>query len=253
MAGWMEFSYRYDGSFAGFLTCIFESYVRKEHPAVFCTRDDPRTSLWPEREVETDEAHARRVFDSLKKRICPEARSLVYRGFLTCLPEKERSLYDFVRLGYNTGAAVVRNLTDSRVAEVEKAVRHLENEAHLLKGFVRFTELPGLLAGEIEPKNRVLPLLRAHFCTRYSGERFVLYDRTYREALFFQPGQWAIVPLEKFSLEGPGEEERDYRRMWKRFYDTIAIEGRYNPRCRMSHMPKRYWGTMTEFQEDLGR
>ncbi|MFQ7855321.1 MAG: DUF4130 domain-containing protein [Eggerthella lenta] len=38
--------------------------------------------------------------------------------------------------------------------------------------------------------------------------------------------------------------------MWRRFYDTIAIEGRENPRCRMTQMPKRFWGTMTEFQNE---
>ena len=32
--------------------------------------------------------------------------------------------------------------------------------------------------------------------------------------------------------------------------ELIAIEGRYNPKCRMTHMPKRYWNTMTEFQTD---
>ena len=30
---------------------------------------------------------------------------------------------------------------------------------------------------------------------------------------------------------------------------TIAIEDRYNPKCRMTHMPKRYWENMTEFLE----
>ena len=50
---------------------------------------------------------------------------------------------------------------------------------------------------------------------------------------------------------GPaGEEELRYRAMWRKFYDTIAIEGRYNPRCRMTQMPKRYWGDMTEFQRE---
>ena len=48
----------------------------------------------------------------------------------------------------------------------------------------------------------------------------------------------------------PGEEEALYRRLWRSFYDTISIEERYNPRCRMTHMPKRYWGTMTEFQRE---
>ena len=43
-----------------------------------------------------------------------------------------------------------------------------------------------------------------------------------------------------------------YRRLWRRFYDTIAIRERENPRCRMTNMPKRFWGTMTEFQPDEG-
>ena len=75
-------------------------------------------------------------------------------------------------------------------------------------------------------------------------------DRTHREALFCQKGKWAIVPLDRFDLAPPGAGELDYRALWRRFYDTIAIEGRYNPKCRMTQMPKRYWGTMTEFQRE---
>ena len=48
------------------------------------------------------------------------------------------------------------------------------------------------LAGEIRPKNRVLPLLRPHFCDRMYNETFLLYDRTHREALVHQKGKWAI-------------------------------------------------------------
>ena len=128
--------------------------------------------------------------------------------------------------------------------------RTTEHREHLLKGFTRFSEIDGVLVGEIEPKNRVLPLLRPHFCARYPGENFVLHDRTHREVLLHRPGRWAIVPAEDFRPGAPGEAERQYRRLWRRFYDTIAIEGRYNPRCRMTQMPKRYWGTMTEFQRE---
>ena len=41
-----------------------------------------------------------------------------------------------------------------------------------------------------------------------------------------------------------------YRHLWKRFYDTIEIKERRNPKLRMSNMPKRYWETMTEFQDE---
>ena len=247
---WTQVAYVYDGSFAGFLTCVFDSYAGREEPMSFSTPEDGRLTLWPERRIETDQAKARRVYQSLDKKLGAEGKRLVVQGFLTCLEEKELHLWRFLRLGYQLGPGFTRGLADERVAAVWKAVGHLTGEAHLLKGFTRFSEIDGVLVGEIEPKNRVLPLLRPHFCTRYSGESFVLYDRTHKEALFYQPGRWAIVPLAEFHLEQPGQEELDYRRLWRRFYDTIAIEGRYNHKCRMTHMPKRYWHTMTEFQTE---
>ena len=36
----MEVIYRYDGSFAGFLCCVFESYVNKEFPLGFQGPED---------------------------------------------------------------------------------------------------------------------------------------------------------------------------------------------------------------------
>ena len=247
---WPRFSYSYDGSFAGFLTCVFMAYANKEEPACFLAHQDGRVTLWPQRTVDTDDQKARRVYRSLDRSMGQQGKRLVTYGFLTCLEERELRLWEFLRLGYERGPSVVRDLTDSRVAVLMKAVRHLTNEAHLLKGFARFSDQGGVLAGEIAPKNRVLPLLRPHFAARYPGETIILYDRTHREALFCRKGNWAIVPLEQFSLAPPEQGEGDWRALWRRFYDTIAIEGRDNPRCRMTHMPKRYWGTMTEFQRD---
>ena len=62
----------------------------------------------------------------------------------------------------------------------------------------------------------------------------------------------ALVLLLLLPACAPGETELDYRRLWRRFYDTVSIEGRYHPKCRMTHMPKRYWNTMTEFQTEPG-
>lgn len=246
---WCPVSYTYDGTFNGFLTCVYESYFNKEWPEAFSAPGDVQCSLYPERTVETDPAHARRVLLSFPKKLGAEAVGWVTQGFLTCLPERELHLFRFIAMGYELGPAFIRDLTDDRVMILGKALKHLGGETHLLKGFVRFSEQSGVLAAEIEPKNRVLPLLRPHFCARYSGERFFIYDRTHKEALVYEPKRWAILPLEEFHAAAPDAREREYRALWRRFYDTVAIEGRYNPKCRMTHMPKRYWNTMTEFQD----
>ena len=247
---WIQVCYQYDGTFAGFLSCVYEGYVHHESPAEFRTPEDPCCSLYPLRTVETNQEHARRVYRSFAKKFGPVGQKVVARGFLTCLPQKELWLWRFIEQGYRLGHAVMSNLTDSAVLKVNKAVHHLEEEAHLYTGFVRFSQMDGVLVSQIEPKNRVLPLIRPHFCSRFPQESFFIYDRTHTEALVYQPGRWIIVPVEDFETGPISQEEESYRRMWRQFYRTISIEGRYNPKCRMTHMPKRYWGQMTEFQQD---
>ena len=202
-----EMIYEYDGSFEGFLTCIFESYAQKEVlTAISCGEDIPFT-LFPVRTVLTDRDHAARVYRKVVK-LSPEAADLLRRGFLTCLPDREMHLYRLVVKLLEEGPRFLRDLSDETL----------------------------------------YPILRRHFCDRYRNERFFLYDRTHQEALFYAEGRSAVRPLEHFQMAPPDEAEARYRLLWKRFYDTIAIRERENPRCRMTHMPKRYWGTMTEFQ-----
>ena len=243
----MEMVYYYDGSFDGFLSCIFESYANKEVlTAIYCDEDAVPT-LFDCRSIITDSAHALRVLRKLVK-VSPYAAELVQKGFLTCMEDKELHLYQLIVKLLREGPSFLRNFSDEPLYPVACAVRHLEGEVHLLKGFVRFSELGGVLGSEIEPKNRVLPLLRSHFCGRFREDTFFIYDRTHKEALFYAGGKAIIRPLDEFQMAPPNEREAHYRLLWKRFYDTIAIKERENPRCRMTNMPKRYWNTMTEFQ-----
>lgn len=246
---WREMIYQYDGSFDGFLCCVYESYTKKERPTAFVCDEDDELSLFEIRAVVTDRAHAQRVYRSFLK-ISPNVGLFLRRAFLTCIEDKEMAMYRFIVKLYREGAPLLTRLSDADYVPLLRAVRHLSGEAEALRGFVRFSEFSGVLGAEIEPKNRILPVLRAHFCNRYHNESFFVYDRTHREALLYSGGVSRIVPLEHFEMAPPDESETNYRRLWRRFYDTIAIRERENPRLRMSNMPKRYWSTMTEFQRE---
>jgi len=56
-----------------------------------------------------------------------------------------------------------------------------------------------------------------------------------------------MMRVDSLQLALPGEEELCFRALWKRFYETVAIRERENPRCQNTFLPKRYRGTMTEF------
>ena len=249
---WLQVCYEYDGSFEGFLTCVFESYSYHEEPACFQGPEELCYTLWPARRIETDREKAARVYRSLDARLGRGASRLVYRAFLTCLEGREGHIYRFLQYGYRRGRGVMGELGHPLVSVLNKAVYHLEHEAHLYTGFARFSDYRGVLLGEIEPKNRVLPLVRGQFTQRYHGEQFLLYDRTHREALVYRPGQWTIAAVDGLTLPQAEEKELKYRQLWRRFFDTVAIEARRNPRCQNTHLPKRFRRQMTEFQGEDG-
>ena len=242
-------AYRYDGSFAGFLTCAWDALEDKIEPVEFLLPGDG-PALWETRELETDEGRARKLYAGLARRASAKFRDMVAHAFLTCLPQKELDLLTLIRRGLREGDRVRQDLSDPVMARVNLALTKLWTEWDHLKGFVRFSDLDGFLVGEIEPKNRVLPLLDPHFADRYSGERLVLYDRTNHEIFFSEGGRWKLLPADDFCMGPAGAQERSFRAMWRKYFQTIAIEGRTNPKCQATHMPKHYRTVMTEFLSD---
>ena len=215
----MDVVYEYDGTLEGFLCCVYDSYVYKESPVGF-SADEGSLSLYEVRAVVTDAAHGRRVYQGLVRR-SGKAANILQRAFLTCMEDKEMRLYAFVRRVFQEGGGFMQDLSDPVCYPLHKAIRHMNGELEKLRGFVRFSDYNSVLGAVIEPKNRVLPLLRHHFCDRYANETFFIFDRTHREVLLYARGVSRIAPLEHLELAVPDDKELQYRRLWKTFFETV--------------------------------
>lgn len=238
--------YVYDGSYEGLLCCIFESFEKKQLPLDIRPENDEQITLYSVKSIDTDISKANRVQAGIRKKASNDVYSHVELGYYTCHPKKEMLILDFVRLSLRYGRNVLSMLTNTVVNDLSGAVRALTRESHQLKGFVRFSVYNGVMTAVIEPKNFVLSLLAPHFCDRYANDAFMIYDKAHGFALVYKPRQSAIIPIDDYEQPNADEEELKFRSLWKLFYDTIAIKERYNPKCRMSHMQKRYWKHLTE-------
>ena len=236
----------YDSSFEGFLCCVHESVYSREIPLDIVTVQNDPITLYTVTPVVTDVEKAGRVLASISEKISPAALLLIETVFLSCLQRKELLMLRFLLRGYREGGRIMNALGDPDVAPLLRAQKSLYGEAHLLTGFVRFTDYGGSLVSTITPKNFILPFIAEHFCARFSQERFVIYDKNHKAALIHQDRRREIISLDEMPFPEADETEERYRTLWKKFYHTIAIEARTNPRCRMTHMPKRYWENMTE-------
>ena len=243
--------YIYDGSFDGFLCCVFESVYGKELPIDILREEEAPLTLMAVRAIATDPEKAERVRASIPAKISARALELVMTVFCSCLAKKELRLLEFLLQGYREGGKLCYKLGDAVMVPILRAETHILREAHLLKGFVRFADVGGALVSTITPKNYILPFIVQHFVLRYRNEQFMIFDKTNKAALVCQNGKAEILRIDHVSFPEISESEARYQALWKQFYNTIAIESRENSRCRMTHMPKRYWENMLEVRELL--
>ena len=246
-----EIIYTYDGSFEGFLCCVHESVYGRQIPMDILCEGAALPSFYDVSDIPVNLEKARRVYDSIPAKISNRALELVTTCFCSCMEKKELQILEFLLRAYREGGRLCFKLGDAAASPLLKAEKQLLNEAYLLRGFIRFEDVGGALAAEISPKNFVLPFIAGHFIQRYDNEQFMIFDKTHKAALVYQKGKAEILQIDQMTFPQISEIEAKYQALWKQFYKAVSIEGRNNPRCRMSHMPKRYWENMLEVKDLL--
>ena len=57
-----------------------------------------------------------------------------------------------------------------------------------------------------------------------------------------------MCEFDDFRREQLAEDEMMYQNLWKKYFDSIAIEQRRNERCQKNMMPVKYWKNLTEMK-----
>lgn len=245
-----EVIYIYDGTFEGFLTCVFEAFSEREYPALISKRGEVQLSLGAElKEIETNPASADRVYNGVREKLGAWTLLRLYHSTLSAEEDAEAAALTYLRLGFKAGPKVYNDLANPTVWRLEKIVKGVEREAGQYLQFIRFSELEGnLLFAEFEPEPNVLPLIMPHFSDRLNSQPFIIHDRGRRIAGVYDTREWSLVSSETMELPAVSENEREYRALWKLFFNTIAIKERVNPKLQMQHMPKKYWKHIMEMK-----
>nr|WP_315024882.1 TIGR03915 family putative DNA repair protein [uncultured Aminipila sp.] len=239
--------YLYDGSFEGFLTCIYYHYYEEKAAGIFTSENYQPNILNSFIEVKPEAKKATKVYDAIEKKISPYDLQRIYRVFLSTVDNREMLLLNYIRLGFKTGSKISLLHGNPYVSPIEKSERKVTNEVHRLLGLLRFSVLEGeVLYAVLEPDHDVLEFLADHFTDRYKNEPFIIHDKKRNKALVSQGGEWFITDFTESNLPRLSKNEKEYRALWKKYFETIAIKERTNPRCQKNFMPVRYWKHLTE-------
>lgn len=239
--------FQYDDSFEGLLTTVFESYTRKTPPTAVVGMQHQQLLGMKYEAIPTDDAKAERVIAGIERVIGGDAYERIWTGFLSGNPDKGNIIHQYLRLGMKLGPAVRRHITDERVIAMDKLASLVGRESSQLIEFVRFSKMEGnVYYARITPENQVLPLMMPHFADRFNIQPFIIHDAVRQLAGVYNTKEWFIVSTEDMQIPALSTDEINYRRLWKGFYDAVAIRERINPALRRQHMPKRFWRNITE-------
>lgn len=240
--------YLYDGSLDGLFSAVFEAYARKEHPVALAEERGLQVSFGQQTvTIATNEAKARRVEKGILSKMGNPAYQKLWMVYLSNSLDKATIIYRYIRRGLEMGRNIYSDLAHDDVLAMDKLHNLVGREAHLLKEFLRFTLMEGgVYYAKISPEHSVVPLLMPHFADRYCVQPFLIHDSVHHLAGVYDLNSWYMVETQDMILPEEAADELRFKRMWKQFYNTIAIKERYNPKCRRGHMPKKYWQNMTE-------
>lgn len=243
--------YRYDGSFDGFLCCVHAHYYLGKASSILSAARCAQQSFLNIVEIETDPQRANLVYNAIGRKISPYDLRRVYRIFLAEAEQKEMQLLDYIRLGFIKGGSVSSHHGHPVVRNAELLEKKVTQEVCRLKGLVRFSVPESdILYAKLEPDNDVLELLANHFADRYKNDPFIIHDLRREKALIAGGGHWYISAFQPPEAQRYDAKEIAYRRLWKEYFENIAIKERTNPRCQRLFMPMRYRKHLTETQQN---
>jgi probable DNA metabolism protein len=241
--------YLYDGTFEGLLTCVYQNYYGTRAEGIYPAEDYQVSILQPFERLKTDETKAMAVYKGIRSKISEEALERIYKVHLSTFPDKEIIILRYIRLGFKQGSSISSLHAHPVVLAMQEQEHKVGLEVHRLMGLLRFSEIGGILFCRVEPDHDILELMADHFSDRYKNERFIIYDKRRGKAVFSEGGLWYISTFDPEIIPGFDQEEKLYQKLWKTYFDNIAIKERTNPRCQRNFMPARYWKNLTEISK----
>lgn len=239
--------YLYDGTFEGILTCIYHHYYTEKASGIFHRDSYQSTLLGGYMEVETDQMKAVTVYEAIERKISSYDLRRIYKAYLSNDPDKETKILRYIVLGFREGAKISMLHGNQTVFDIQSIEKKIEVEKERMLQFVRFSVMENdVLYARIEPDNDVVELIAGHFCDRFKNEPFIIHDVKRGKALIAYRKKWYISQFDDEDIPELSADENDYRRLWKNYFENIAIRERTNPRCQKNFMPVRYWKHLTE-------
>lgn len=249
--------YIFDGTYWGWLCCVFEAFERKEFHSMPVTRASYMGDIFgQERQIHTNPDKANRIIKGLEKIIGKEKTKDFYRAFLFENQQVWKAAFDITVQIFKGNVFFLDNYGDDAVMKFTDALKKVSRERHRMKAFVRFqVGEDGLYFAMVEPDFNVLPLIINFFKNRYTDQEWIIFDLKRHYGIHWNKREITEVELntaqkndivQSTTIISLDEQEEYYKNLWLQYFKSTNIKARRNMKLHLRHVPKRYWKFLPE-------
>ncbi|GAB6107870.1 TIGR03915 family putative DNA repair protein [Fusibacter bizertensis] len=242
--------YLYDGTFEGALSAIYQMFHDKG-PLMeqqLKIRGLYQYALFEQVvETQTDAEKASKVVTSIIDTFGEDAFRRIGYAYLSEDVDFGTKLFRCLKQAYKLGERGMENYSDESIMALYKCYNAVARESHIMLGLIRFAELDkGIYYARFEPTYDLIGLMVPHFKERLGDQLWVIHDTKRRKAAFYNKETVHFSDLDPIESLYYSSKEENYQKMWKAYFDHIAIDERKNPKRHQQMMPKKYWNFLTE-------
>lgn len=250
--------FRYDRTWEGLLTALFDAYNRRQFPDALAGGGEP-APMFTETElcITADPQKAGRVWRALEKKVPKYILNVIMYVWFSEEKGSDELIFRYMRKVFDSPHPIIGDMADPDVLEMKKLGQKVAHESERHRQFVRFQKASdGTFFAVVNPIYNSLPLALGYFRDRFADQKWLIYDVRRRYGYLYDLEKVIEVTLTKdddliegiLSDEMMAADEKQFQQLWRGYHKSITIKERINPKLQRQFMPRRYWKYLTEMQ-----
>ena len=238
----------YDGSFNGFLTCIFTAFEQNINVVDIQRKSQVQKGLFTETQIILTQVHkAKRVWNGISQR-SNNAMKNIYFAFLSETAGIEQLLYSYIQKIIAKGSPNHVDLSDDLVFRINHLANIVSKKKNQMEAFMKFkVSIDGVHFIIIEPEFDILPLVTKHFRSNFSDRQWIIYDIRRNYGLYFNLHTIQLMSLDSKDLIANGGPLKNLNQtssisdieLWNTYFTNNSIKSLISNKLHTHQLPKR--------------
>ncbi len=250
--------FRYDKTWEGLLTAVYDAYARRTFPEHLLAEGEPEPMFSDGiYVVRTDTARSERVWNGLQRRAGRRVCNMLLYVWLSEEPDADELIFRYLRGVFESPHDITTDFSRPDVLAAHQIASKVAREGEHVRQFLRFQKgADGSYFAPVAPKYNALPLAVDYLADRFADQRWLVYDTRRHYGYLYDLQEVREISMEddahllsgRLSDEILAADERLFQQTWRDYLGALTIKERLNLRLQRQHMPRRFWKYLTEKQ-----